>query len=75
MTETPYVTPGEPSVRESLVGLHHNLGWLKDFIRLRGDFRDKPPHDEAIAEIEEYIERAAARLSTPPPSTVADGSL
>ena len=75
MTETPYVTPGEPSVRESLVGLHHNLGWLKDFIRLRGDLRDKPPHDDAIAEIEEYIERAAARLSTPPPSTPAVGSL
>ena len=75
MTETPYHTPGEPSVRESLVGLHHNLGWLKDFIQLRGDMRDKPPHDDAIAEIEEYIERAAARLSTPPPSTPAVGSL
>ena len=75
MTETPYVTPGEPSVRESLVGLHHNLGWLRDFIRMRGDQRDKPPHDEDIVEIEEYIERAAARLSTPPASAQGGGSL
>ena len=75
MTEVPFITPGEPSVQQSLVGLHHNLGWLKDFIRLRGDLRDKPPHDDSITEIEEYIERAAARLSTPPPSTIADGSL
>lgn len=66
----PIVTP-----TQALVGLHHNLGWLKDFIRLHGDGIDKPPHNDAITEIEEYIERAAARLSTPPPSIVADGSL
>jgi len=75
MTEPTYITPGEPTTIEVLVGLHHNLGWLKDFIRLRGDGRDRPPTDEAIQDIEEYIERAAARLSTPPPSTLTVGSL
>lgn len=74
MTEA-LTAPGEPTMNETLVGLHHNLGWLKDFIRLRGDQRDKPPHDDAITEIEEYIERAARRLSTLPPSTPAIGSL
>ena len=75
MTEAPYNTPGEPSTTEVLIGLHHNLGWLKDFIRLRGDVRDKPPRDEELDELCEYIERAARRLSTPPPSTPAVGSL
>lgn len=74
MTEAPRA-PGEPTTTEVLVGLHHNLGWLKDFIRLHGDGRDKPPHNDTITEIEEYIERASRRLSTPPTSTVADGSL
>ena len=75
MTGEPYRAPGETTPTEVLVGLHHNLGWLKDFIRMRGDARDKPPHDDAITEIEEYIERAARRLSTPPPSTPAVGSV
>ena len=75
MTGPIYITPGKPSVIETLVGLHHNLSWLEDFIRLRGDGRDRPPTDEAIQDIEEYIERAAARLSTPPPSTLTVGSL
>ena len=75
MTTAPFAAPGEPTPTETLVGLHHNLGWLKDWIRLRGDQRDKPPHDETIDEICEYIERAARRLSTPPPSTPAVGSL
>ena len=66
---------GEPSISETLVRMHGELEWLKNFIRLHGDGRDKPPHDDAITEMQEYIERAAARLSTPPPSTIADGSL
>ena len=73
MTEN--FTRGEPPITETLVRMHSDLDWLNDFIRLRGDERDRPPHDGKIEEIQEYIERAAARLSTPPPSTPNVGSL
>lgn len=66
---------GVPTTKETLVVLHNNLGWLKDFIHFHGDERDRPPHADTITEVEEYIERAAARLSTPPASAIADGSL
>ncbi len=71
---TPF-NPGEPPIGETLVRMHGELDWLKNFIRVKGDLRDRPPENEAITEIQEYIERAAARLSTPPPSTPAVGSL
>lgn len=66
---------GEPPISETLVRMHGELDWLKGFIRIKGDLRDKPPHDDEITALQEYIERAAARLSTPPPSTPAVGSL
>ena len=76
MTETfTNFTSGEPPITETLVRMHNELGWLKDFIRVNGDMRDRPPRDEDIDAVAEYIERATARLSPPPPSTPAVGSL
>lgn len=66
MTEAPFAAPGEVTPTQAMLGLHHNLCWLKNFILVHGDLRDKPPSGEAIDDVCEYIERAAARLPAPP---------
>ena len=53
---------------EDLVKLHELLWQLKNFMRLNYDPRTKPPSEEDITKIEEYLERVVASMtiSTPP---------